>query len=76
MCMGGRSSPPPPPLPAPDPSIARREAEQSNERLSNQQKDVVKRKNVSYAMGSNRRKLISSSGAGFLGAGENPTLGG
>jgi len=74
MCMGSRSSPAPAPMPAPDPSIARREAEQSSERMANQQTDVTKRRKTAYGMGG-RRSLISSSGGGFLAAGENPTLG-
>lgn len=74
MCLGRSSSPPPAPIPAPDPAIARREAEQSSERMANQQKDVVKRRNQAYGMGG-RRSLISSTGGGFLAAGENPTLG-
>jgi len=75
MCMGARSSPAPvQQLAPPDPSIARREEEQASEKMANQQKDVKKRKKVAYGMGGSS-SLINSTGAGFLGAGESPTLG-
>lgn len=75
MCMASRSSAPAPaPLAPPDPSIARREEEQSSEKMANQAKDVKKRKNTAYAMGGSS-SLINSTGAGFLGAGQSPTLG-
>jgi hypothetical protein len=75
MCLGARSSPPPPPPPPPNPAISNREDEQASQKLSNQAADVQKRKQVAYGMSGSKRKLISSSGAGFLGAGQKPTLG-
>ena len=75
MCMGSRSKPAPvQQIAPPDPSIARREEEQASEKMANQQKDVKKRKNTAYAMGG-KTSLINSTGAGFLGAGQSPTLG-
>lgn len=75
MCFGAKSSPAPmQQIAPPDPSIARREEEQASEKMANQAKDVKKRKNTAYAMGG-KTSLINSTGAGFLGAGEKPTLG-
>ena len=73
MCMRS-SSPQPQPVPKEDPSIARREAEQNQTKIANQKEDIAKRKDEVYAMGG-KRKLITSSGAGYLGAGQMPTLG-
>jgi hypothetical protein len=74
MCMGRSSSPPPPP-PPPTPAISNREEEQAGTKLANQATDVKRRKEQVYGMGG-KRKLITSSGAGYLGAGQSPTLGG
>ena len=74
MCMGRSSPPPLPPPPPPDPSIARREAEQSKERVADQTVAIRRRKQDVYGT-SGKRSLITSSGAGYLGIGQSPTLG-
>tara|TARA_B100000686_G_scaffold27460_1_gene27053 strand:- start:31850 stop:32077 length:228 start_codon:yes stop_codon:yes gene_type:complete len=75
MCLGRSSPPPPPPPPPPSPAIGYREEEQAKEKLANQATDVKRRKETVYGMGG-KRKLITSSGGGYLGTGQSPTLGG
>ena len=74
MCMSTPKAPPLPPPPPPDPSIARREGEIKKEKLLAQGRAIKRRKDLEYGT-TGKRSLIKSSGAGFLGIGQSPTLG-
>jgi len=74
MCISSPKAPPLPPPPPPDPSIARREGEIKKEKSLAQEKSIRRRKDMVYGT-TGKRSLITSSGAGYLGIGQSPTLG-